>query len=224
MIKIINCFLFLLLLISFSEAQNIYNKKLLSFTVGMGLDYVTTPSLNDYFKTDVPYSNKDSIKTFSVGVEFFGGLEYQISGNASLKADYSYFIRSITYNYYLSNYEFDYYVHQPYLMGYYIVGHKNSQFKFGGGFGYHFAGLEINNGNSKRNYHSNGLAYKGEVIFSAKLGKKMSTYASGYFQGNILSPLKDSNGSKFTSYFNSNDVTLSSFGVGIRFGLGIIIF
>ena len=82
-------------------------KKQLSVSAGMGISYGTSPSFTSYLREVLPLS-RDSVRTFNVGIEFFGGLEYELSRKFSLRLEYAYFLRSISYNF--SYFTFDYFI------------------------------------------------------------------------------------------------------------------
>jgi hypothetical protein len=218
------------LLISSSECysqkdstKSVRFRKEISLSAGMGLSYGTSPSFTSYLREVLPLS-KDSVKSFKVGIEFFGGLEYQLSKKFSLRLEYSYFIRSISYTY--SYYTFDYFIniHQPYLVANYLLKYKNFEFKLGAGAGYHFANLE--NKLSQSNtvvYNSHGIGYKGEVVFSANLSRKFHSYISGFVYGSTLSSLKDSQGNLLKSPQSNSEVNLGGVGAGVRLGFSIIL-
>src|SRR6478736_4644147 len=80
-------------------------KKQISISAGMGVSYGTSPSFTTFLKETIPYTTTDSVKTFNIGVEFFGGIEFELSQKFSLRAEYSYFIRSITYTFGYTNFD-----------------------------------------------------------------------------------------------------------------------
>src|ERR1700674_2060933 len=95
--------IFALLAVSILHVSNLYSqsdtsrtlkihKKQLSFALGMGVSYGHMTSFNNYLKEVIGVS--DSVKSFNIGIEFFGGLEYELSKKFSLRLEYSYFIRS----------------------------------------------------------------------------------------------------------------------------------
>src|SRR5436190_11860315 len=73
--------------------KHIKYKKQISISAGMGVSYGTSPSFTSFLKETIPYTTTDSVKTFNIGVEFFGGVEFEFSQKFSLRAEYSYFIR-----------------------------------------------------------------------------------------------------------------------------------
>jgi hypothetical protein len=219
------------MLILFNSAANSQDKKIgkqfknrFSFSIGMGISMSTSPSFVDYIRNDVPFSNKDSVKAFGVGLEFFGGLDYDISKNFSIKLDYSYFIKSLTYNYSYFTYDYFYSIHQPYLMGFYVIRGETYQLKFGGGLGYHFAQMKKDIGaSSDLIYNASGLGYRAQVEFIAGLSKKMNSYVSGFINGSSIGTLKDLNKNPLKITNTNEEVNLGGFGIGIRLGLSYYI-
>lgn len=190
-------------------------------SAGMGISYTNTSSFNDYLKEYIPFSNTDSVKTFSVGFEVFGGLEYAVNKKFSVKLDYSYFLKSLTYR---STYTYDflYNIHQPYLMAYYVSSGTRYRFKFGGGAGYHFATLTRTISNTPEvKFNASGPALRGEVVFSADLSNSLESYLGGFITANFIGSLKDSNGNVLTKPTSGGEVNLSGYGVGVRLGFAI---
>jgi len=189
----------------------------------MGVSMVNAQSLTNFLKEEVPFTNKDSISSFNVGLEVFGGVEVQYSRSFSLKLDYSYFFKSYTYTQ-VSYYTFDYFyqVHQPYLMAYYVVPGKHYSFKFGGGLGFLYAIFHRTDDRaSDARYTSTGMGIKGEVIFTADLSKRMESYLSGFIKGDSFAKLKDSGGHSMTTLNSGQEVDLNSFAVGLRLGFSV---
>lgn len=192
------------------------------FSVGMGIDYSSTPSYTDYLRNLLPVTASDSIKTFSTGVEFFGAFEYSFTKTLSSKLDYSYFLRSNHYSFAYYGYVFDYTIsaHQPYIMLFYNNRDKKFSFKMGAGAGYHFQILENSiNPSNTLTYTSHGLSFKGEVVFAPRFSEKLETYISGFVYGTTTSSLKDENGNLLKGTTTGKEVNLGGYGVGARLGL-----
>jgi hypothetical protein len=199
-------------------------KKLITFSTGMGIDYGATPDFTDYLRDEIPYSNKDSINSFHAGIEFFGGIEYDLSQTISAKLDYSYYLRSINYSY--SFFVFDYTIasHQPYLFINYLSKSDNYRFKFGLGTGYHMQSVDNKvNPSTTLNYKSSGVGVRGEVVFSPMFSKKFWGYISGFVFGNFYGKLKDDNGNVLKASNSTVEASLSGYGVGARLGFSIIL-
>jgi len=219
-ISILFCLAFLNFQISAQKNSTGKGSYLLS--LGMGVDYSASPSYTDYLKNELPLSARDSIKTYTIGVEFFGGLEYRFTKYTSVKLDYSYYLRSNRYTFVY--YVFDYTIstHQPYLMLFYSLNNKKIDIKVGTGAGYHFQKLENNiSANQQLVYTASGLSFRGEIIFVPKFSKILETYISGYIFGSTSSSLKDSNGNYLKGNETGKEVNLSGYGVGARLGISI---
>lgn len=203
----------------FSQNKKKESGRLL-FSLGMGINYSASPSFTDYFKNELPAGTHDSIKTYSTGVEFFGGLEYGLSKTLSAKIDYSYYVRSNLYRFIY--YIFDYTVtaHQPYIMLYFNNTNSKFRFKLGAGAGYHFYSLKNNVSASNQLYYTaGGFSFRGEFIFNPKFSKILETYLSGYVFGSTTSNLKDASGNTLKGTATGKEVNLGGYGVGARLGL-----
>lgn len=204
------------------------NKKsnYISISFGMGLNYCNNPSLVNFIGLDVPdytyIPNNEKVSDYSTAIEFFGGVEFQLKKNFSVKPEYSYLIKSfrIPSN---VNYEYDYNSNQPMVIFNYIFSQKNSYIKFGLGGGYSFNSFTRKVINSESKYTSSGAAIKFEGTFNAQLGKSSATYLSGFLLRTFSSDLKDESGNYLLDLNNGN-VNLGSFGAGIRLGVEIFIF
>jgi len=212
-------FLSLFIINSTAKAQNPdqnikVEKNRLSVYAGMGLGYTLTPSFNDLVRNEVFGGARDSVKSFSVGLEVFGGMEYELSRTFSLRFDYSYFFKSKTYYNYFTTFDYFYYIHQPFIIGSYVIRGINYRFKIGAGFGYHFAQLQKSiYGAQANNYNSHGPAVRGEILFSTKISPRLDTYLSGFISGSFFNSFHVNTGS------STQNVNLSGFGVGVRLGL-----
>lgn len=185
----------------------------------MGIDYLSLPSYVEYLRKEIPNYNSDSIKTYSTGIEFFGALEYGLTKNITASLDYSYFLKSNTYNY--SYFVFDYTItsHQPGIMVYYNLFYPGFRFKIGAGGGYHFHTLENNiSPTNKDSYKASGGAVRIEIIFAPSLSKNLSAYVSAFFTGSFTSKLKNSEGVTLKSSSTGKEVDLGSYGPGARIG------
>ena len=204
------------------------NKKsdYISFSFGMGINYCNNNSLIDFIELQIPDYNtipqNERFSQFSTGLEFFGGVEYQISRNFSIKGDYSYFIKSINISRF-QNYDYSYINHQPYIILNYIIPQEYFFLKIGGGVGYFMSHLTVKEFGYQQDYSSSGVGLKLEGIFNAQISKNVASYLSGFITQSFQSDLKDGNDVVLKSRDNST-VNLSSFGLGLRLGLEVFIF
>ncbi|MDQ3020191.1 MAG: hypothetical protein M3R36_06445 [Bacteroidota bacterium] len=207
------------------EKQN-KKSKYVSISFGMGVSTSNNPSLKNFIELDVPNyifdPNIEKVSEFTTGIGFFGGVEFQIKNNFSIKPEYSYFIKAIDIpsN---ANYQYHYNSNQPMIMFNYIFSQRNSYIKFALGGGYFFNNFTRKVINIETEYSSSGAAIKFEGIFNAQLGKSAATYFSGFLVQSFSSDLKHSNGNYLLD-LNGGKVNLNSFGLGVRLGLEIFIF
>jgi hypothetical protein len=194
-------------------------KKVYSVYAGMGIDYGITPDFNDYLVAAIPYSTGDSLKSFNAGVEFFGGLDYELSRTFGVRVDYSYYIRSLSYTYSPAVFDYTIISHQPYLFGNYILRFDHFNFKFGVGIGYHFQQLDNKvNSTTTITYSSGGPSVRAEVVFAPLLSKNFQGYLSGFAFGNFYGTLKDDNGNPLKADNSTVEAALNGYGVGARLG------
>lgn len=219
--------------ISFADSTHVSfmslnkNKKYTSVSFGMGANYGNNPSLKNFIQLKVPnyntLSRDDQLSEFATGLDFFGGVERQITKNLSLKAEYSFFTKSYNVKLY-PEYDFSYTNHQPFLMLFYVIPQEYSYIKVGAGSGYIFSNLSVREFGMENSYTSNGFGFKTELVFNAQIGKSFASYISGYIFKSFLSDFKDNKGKELLTNATNESVNSSSFGAGIRLGVEIYIF
>jgi hypothetical protein len=192
----------------------------------MGANYGDNKELVRYIGYRIPFYNtlpdERKLSDFSTGLEFFLGAEFQLAKRFSLKADYSYQIKSFNVADYPS-YEYSYLSHQPYLMGYYVIPEQFSFIKVGAGAGFILSEFNQKEFGGELSYNSKGPAVKLETVFNLQISKSVGGYLSGSMFKTFMSELEDSGGNKLRNA-NNETVRLSSFGVGLRLGVEIFIF
>jgi hypothetical protein len=202
-------------------------KKYTSLSFGMGAIYGNNTSLKNYIQYEIPnyglLTRDQQLSEFYTGLDFFGGIEKQISKDFSIKADYSYFIKSYNVNMY-PQYDFSYSSHQPGLMLFYIMPQEYSYIKVGAGTGYVLSNFTVKEYGLEKSYSSNGIGLKTEVILNVQVGKSFASYISGYLIKTFLQNLKDNIGNELLTNVTKENVNLSSFGAGIRLGVEIFFF
>jgi hypothetical protein len=206
------------------QQQNV-NTFYKSFSLGMGITYSNNPSVLDYIENDVPnYSviTSDSrLSEFSTGVKFFAGAEFQVKKKFSVKADYSYHIKSFEVQQF-TTYQYTIHNHEPTLMGYYLIQDEYSFIKLGLGLGYVQNSFTRTLGALSRTYSSNGFKIKSEGIINLQLGKNVSSLISGEIFHINLSDLKIDN--DYLLNTSGEKVNANSFGAGVNLGIEFYIF
>lgn len=198
----------------------------ISFSFGMGANYSTNSSLITYMEGDIDFYNTlnpdDRFSSLEGGLEFFSGIEYQLSRNFSIKGQYSFLTKSFSIAQF-PNYEYSYINHQPYLLLNYIIPDEHSFIKLGAGGGYIITNFSAKRFGAEAKYHSSGFGLMGEGVVNLQISSNVGGYISGYLFKTITGDLENDNGTKLVNNQGEN-VNVSSFGVGLRLGMEIFIF
>jgi hypothetical protein len=205
-------FIVLLLLFSItavnSQTNKVNKQSKYSISAGMGFIYVNTPIFNDFLRSTIPFTNKDSVRNFTAAFEGFAGIEYNVNRKFSMRLDYSF--------------DYFYNIHQPMLMGYYLISGTHYSFKLGAGAGMLFSNLkETNSSSSDKPYKSSGPGARAELIYAADLSKSLEAYFSGMVNWYGLGELKDDNGNILKNIRSGETVKLNGLGLGVRLGISI---
>jgi hypothetical protein len=217
---------------SFADSTNVSfqslnkKKKYTSISFGMGAVYGDNRSLKNFIQYEIPnYSfltRDEQLSEFYTGLDFFGGVEKQISKIFSAKLEYSFFIKSYNVKLY-PQYDFSYVNHQPGISVFYLIPQEYSFIKIGIGGNYIYSKLNVKEFGTEKSYTSSGLGLKTEIILNTQIGKSFAGYISGYLTKSFLSNLKDDSGKQLTGA-TGETVNLNSFGAGIRLGVEVFIF
>jgi len=203
------------------------DKKYTSVSFGMGALYCNNSNLKKYIELEIPIYNtltrEQQLSEFYTGLEFFGGIERQIHRNFSVKAEYSFFVKSYNVSAFPA-YDFSYTSHLPGISFFYIIPQEFSYIKIGAGADYVLSSLLVRKYGTEKKYTSNGFGLKGEIIFNAQIGKSLAGYISGYLTNTFLNNLKDSDGKELLTNVSGENVNLNSFGAGIKLGVEIFLF
>lgn len=210
-----------------SIGNQMKKKKFTSFAFGMGISYSDNKSLNNFIAYELPNYNTippgQELSDFNTGIEFFGSVERQLLSNFSLKADYSYFLKSNNLTGYYPNSDFTYYNHQIYLLANYIIPEEYFLIKIGAGAGYLFSSLSATNLGFENSYTSTGLGTKLEGVINFQISSSVAVHLNGFLYKTFQGKLKDKNDIELKSRSNES-VDLSSFGLGLRIGVEIYVF
>lgn len=198
----------------------------ISFSFGMGANYSNNPSLLRFIESDIEfYSNinpDERFSTFEGGLEFFSGIEYQLSKNVSVKGQYSFLTKSFV-NDRFPNYDYSYVNHQPYLLVNYIIPQEHSFIKIGAGAGYIVSNFTAKKFGAQSEYSATGMGIMSEGIANLQISKNVAGYLSLYAFKTFTGDLEDNNGVKLSNS-TVESVSTESLGAGIRLGMEIFIF
>lgn len=193
-----------------------------SVRAGMGISFVSMPSLTDYLNQNfVPPDQQ--LGAFNSSVVFSGEGYLAVSKNYEIGLEVAYLLNSYTFDYTLGHYQMSYDIIMPSLTGYYVISGTGFNFKFGAGIGPRF--VNVNETLPARpaadNYTSTGFG----ILFKAD----GNTLLSGNLYANIGADLRydfngePKNGGKhlFNNVYGKN-VNMNSFSAGIRLGVTYI--
>ncbi len=192
------------------------------FRGGMGITFVTMPSLTDYLNENFAASDQQ-LSAFGSAIIFSGEGGYMLSDHYELGVELSYLINSYNYSYSLGLYRLNYGILMPSIVNYYVIKGPGYDFKFGGGIGPRFvsADQQLPGTPTAQTYTSTG--------FGLLLKVDGNTLLSGNFYANIGVDLRyDFNGEPKSgnAYLVNNvyhkNVNFNSLSAGIRLGVSYI--
>jgi hypothetical protein len=189
---------------------------------GMGISFVSMPSLTDYLNQNfVPPDQQ--LGTFNSSVIFSGEGYVTVRKNYEVGIEVAYLLNSYTFDYTLGHYQMAYDIIMPSLTGYYVISGTGFNFKFGAGVGPRFvsANETLPARPSADNYTSTG--------FGVLLRAEGNTLLGGNLYANIGADLRydfngePKNGGKnlYNNVYGKN-VNMNSFSAGLRLGVTYI--
>lgn len=187
---------------------------------GMGITFISIPSLVDYLNYQSIAPSNQQVGIFSSAVIFSGEVDYMLDKKHELGFEGAYLINSYTYNEDLGIYKLNYDIFMPSVIYYYVIRDKGYNLKFGGGAGLRFVNLtqQWPATPSSQNYSSTGFGFllraDGNTILSKNLYVNIGFDLRYDFNG------KPKNGGSYL--FNKNNqqnVSFNAFSAGIRLGV-----
>jgi hypothetical protein len=193
-----------------------------SVRAGMGINFVSTPSLRDYLNDSHLAPVNDQIPAFNTAIIFSGEVDVRASGKYEIGLEMAYLYNSYTFSPTGGRYELSYSILMPSILNYYVIDGQGYNFKFGGGLGLRLASL-----NQLPEYTQNSNNYS-SVGFGILLRALGNTALGGNVYANITGDLRyDLNG---TPKNNGNavqnstlgSVNLNSLSLGLSLGITYI--
>jgi hypothetical protein len=209
--------LILLITVSSSKAQ-------VDITAAMGINFVSTPSFNDYL--NINFINSDEqLASFNSTINFLSEGAFTINPGFQIAAEYVYEFYSITPAAgKVPFYEASYTHHKPSVIAYYVIPGIGYKLKFGGGAGIRFLSLEEQLPNSPlaTTHSSTG--------FGVVLKAQGYTLLSGNFYANIGADLRydmpgepTDNGTPIIDRTIDQNVNINSVAFGFHLGVAYIL-
>ncbi|MCL5030316.1 MAG: hypothetical protein M1480_15000 [Bacteroidetes bacterium] len=212
--------IFFTTVVSFPQNNNQSDK--FDIRGGMGISFLSMPSLTDYLNLNFAAPNQQ-LGTFVSAVNFSGEAGYLINDHYEIGIEVAYMINSYNYSYSLGEYRLNYGILMPSILNYYVIKGEGFYFKFGGGVGPRFvsATQQLPGTPSAQTYSSTG--------FGLILKADGNTLLSGKLYANIGVDLKyDFNGEPKSGnqYFVNNvykqNVNFNALSAGIRLGVSYL--
>jgi hypothetical protein len=189
---------------------------------GMGISFVSTPSLIDYLNLHFAPSDQQ-LGVFNSAVVFSGEAGYYVNDSYEVGVDFAYELNSYNFSYNPGEYKLNYSFIMPTLVNYYVIRGTGYNFKFGGGIGPRFtsADQQLPATPSAITYNSVGfglmLKAEGNTLLSGNLYANIGVDLRYDFNG------KPKNGSSYLVNTNNNEnVNFNSLSAGIHLGVSYI--
>ncbi|MGE5457632.1 MAG: hypothetical protein ACM3RX_04695 [Methanococcaceae archaeon] len=190
-------------------------------SAGMGINYWSAPSLNDYINSYIAVSS-DQMPSFSTNVEFYGEAGLNLPGNLQVGLDYAYLIYSYnTNNGKVGKYDFTYNMHMPTLTAYYVLQGPGYKFKFGGGAGYRVALFteKFYNSIGTYDYKARGVGFLLKADGNTSLGGNLYANIALLLRFDFLGKPTSDNNSFLPGQMVLNDISFNSYSAGLRLGM-----
>src|ERR1017187_10556381 len=199
---------FIALLIFISINQMVFPQ--ISLRGGMGINFISTPTLRDYLNDGhfAPINNQ--VATFNTAINFSGEMDFRAAKNYELGVEVAYLYNSFTFSPNGGRYELSYGVVMPTIVNYYVIDGQGYNFKFGGGLGIRFASInELLPFNSNSNsYSSTGFGILLRALGNTSLGGNVYANITGDIRYDINGTPKN-NGNPIKNTVLGNNVNLN---------------
>jgi hypothetical protein len=191
----------------------------------MGINFLSTPSLQDYINQSYAPSN-EQLGSFSSAVIFTGEVGKFLSKEIELSIEIPYQIYSYSQNTESGNqYELNYNLLLPSAMVYYVISGEGYNFKFGAGAGPRFSSVTEDQGlGLERELSSTGIGGLIRVEGNTLLSENLFANIGFDLRYDINGEPEDEDGGKLTyNYQGVKNVNLDTFSVGVKLGISYLI-
>jgi hypothetical protein len=190
-----------------------------SLRAGMGVDYISSPSLYNYFNQN--FSEPGSqIGSFKAAVNFSGEADYKLSNKYELGLDLTYRLYSYNFSGSLGSYNLSYHNIMPTLVSYYVIEGDGYEFKFGGGPGIRFLSADerLPGTTTTQTYTSTGIGFLLRAEGNTKISSEL--FASVLFDVRYdFNGEPKYNGVNLYNAVDRSNVNFNSLSIGIGLGL-----
>lgn len=212
---------YVVLLIFICINQMVFSQ--ISLRGGMGINFISTPSLRDYlnFSQFAPPDNQ--VATFNTAINFSGEVDLRAAKNYEVGVELTYLYNSFTYSPNGGRYELTYSVLMPTIVNYYVIDGQGYNFKFGGGLGIRFASLNetLPFSSNSNNYSSVGFGFLLRALGNTALGSNVYANVTGDLRYDLNGSPKN-NGNPIQNTVSGSSVNLNSLSIGLSLGITYI--
>jgi hypothetical protein len=195
----------------------------ISLRGGMGINFISTPSIRDYLNVSQFAPLNNQVATFNTAINFSGEVDFRAAQNYELGVELAYLYNSFNFSPNGGRYEFSYSVLMPTIVNYYVIDGKGYNFKFGGGLGLRFASInELKEfTQNSNNYSSVGFGILLRALGNTALGSNVYANITGDIRYDLNGTPKN-NGNPIQNTILGNNVNLNSLSVGLSLGITYI--
>jgi hypothetical protein len=194
----------------------------ISLRGGMGINFISTPTLRDYLNVINSAQVNNQLATFNTAINFSAEMDFTAAKNYELGVELAYLYNSFNFSPNGGRYEFSYSVLMPTIVNYYIIDGQGYNFKFGGGLGLRFATInELKEFTPNSNkYSSVGFGILLRALGNTALGRNVYANITGDIRYDLNGTPKN-NGNAIQNGALGN-VNLNSLSVGLSLGITYI--
>lgn len=197
-------------------------KRFLDFTLGLGVDMHSAPSLVNYINSVAQPTPDQKVNRYETAGEFYAVPEFQVSDEWSVGIEYSLFTKSYSINSRsgFSRYDLSYQIHMPGVLVHYLVLGEGFRLKLGGGVGYHFVKFDesFSGIGSLGTLKGDGPAFKLDAIGNTKFDETFYGSIGVDLRWDFLGTMKR-NGAAAQASTLATPPSMTFFNAGIKFGI-----
>jgi hypothetical protein len=212
---------FVILLLFICISNIVYPQ--VSLRGGMGINFVSTPSLRDYLNVSQFAPVDNQVASFNTAINFSGEVDFRAANNYDLGVEVAYLYNAFTFSPNGGRYELSYGVLMPTITSYYVIDGQGYNFKFGGGLGLRFASINesLPFSSNSNNYSSVGFGILLRATGNTALGRNVYANITGDIRYDINGTPKN-NGNPIRNTILGNNVNLNFLSLGLSLGITYI--
>jgi hypothetical protein len=195
----------------------------ISLRGGMGINFISTPSLRDYLNVSQFAPPDNQVASFNTAINFSGEVDFRAANNYEVGFEFAYLYNSFTFSPDGGRYELSYSILMPTIVNYYVIDGQGYNFKFGGGLGLRFSSLsELQQFTStSNNYSSVGFGILLRAMGNTALGGNVYANITGDLRYDLNGTPKN-NGNPVVNRPLDTNVNLNSLSLGLSLGITYI--